>query len=206
MTSPFTPSGIPPGAELAGSPFSPGSIPTQSAATSVGLTAAGVLSWTNPLVMAGYPLSYVAATSGSAAWPTGSLAILLPFSLPAALQARRILWHNGSSVSGNVDAGVYNEDGTLVVAVGGVAQSGVSVAQSAALSAPTIIGPGSYFLALVIDNTTGTAWRIAPNAAVLRGVGVQQASAAYPLPASLTLAAPANAMAPAISLGFTTVL
>ena len=171
---------------------------------SSGGAAAGASGWSTPAVVAHSSVGVGAWLMGpavtalaSGAWPTASLALLFPFSITTQLTAQSACWCNGTVVSGNVDAGIYNEDGTRVISVGGVAQAGISATQQANFSAPTAIAAGSYFFALVLDNITGTVNKFGPGAGVLSACGVQQAAAAYPLPASVTLAAPANNFLPA---------
>ena len=197
MPSPFTPSTIP-ASNPASGPFA-ASIPgtgSVGGTALVGFPAPSTISHASPAVGAYGLLSTVSALS-SVAWPTASLAILVPFSVPVAGTVYSAIWTNGAAVSGNVDAGVYNEDGTLLASVGGVAQAGINVNQQAAFTAPTAIPSGSYFFALVLDNITGTIDRYSPGVNVLIAEGVRQAAAAYPLPASVALAAPVNALLPA---------
>lgn len=138
-------------------------------------------------------------------WPTANLAILIPFSLPTAGTIQHMAWLNGGAVSGNVDAGIYNEDGTKVVTTGSVAQAGISLIQIASVSGTALVA-GSYFLVLCVDNTTAQMQRTSLGNGFLQSCGVQQASAAVPMGATLTLANPANAFCPWVAAGFTAVL
>lgn len=141
--------------------------------------------------------------TGSAVWPTANLALFMPFSIPAQQTVNRMIWFNGTVVSGNVDAGVYNEDGTRVVTCGSTAQAGISVAQVANVTA-TPLAAGSYFMALACDNITATFSRWPFAATYLRGGPIVQAAGSFVLPASVTFAAPANAYLPLLSVGFVT--
>jgi hypothetical protein len=206
VSSPFSPSSIPSGSTLAGSPFSPGLVPgLGGSGIGGGLLSAGTLTLSSPLVMGGFMASQVIGPS-VAVWPAANLAICVPFCLPAAQTVRHMAWCNGGAVSGNVDAGVYNEDGTKVITTGSTAQAGLNVLQIAAVTA-TPLAAGSYFMVLCSDNITGQWLRVAAiGAANLQGSGLQQAAAAVPLGATLTLANPANAFIPWFAVGFSSVL
>lgn len=203
MPSPFVPPSIPSGSTLAGSPFSPGSLPgSGSGSGGVVAMASGVLNAADILTACGW-FDLGANVTAGATWPTANLAILYPFSLPAANTLNRVIWFNGAAVSGNVDGGVFNEDGTRVGTIGSTAQAGTNVPQVANVGA-VALAAGSYFMALCCDNTTGQFSRWGYDQRILRGVGLQQAAAAVPLGASLTLANPANAFAPLMAIGFVT--
>lgn len=129
----------------------------------------------------------------SAAWPTASLAIFYPFILEEPERAFQMSTENGATVSGNVDVGIYNEAGTRLVSIGGVAQAGVSTIQLHDI-ADTALAPGLYYQAVVLDNTTGTFSRNGSvGASTGRIAGLQQMAAAYPLPATATFATFATA-------------
>lgn len=142
--------------------------------------------------------SNVATGYGSAVWPTANLAIFVPFTVSAPYAIQRIGWMNGAAVSGNVDAGVYAVDGTKLASLGATAQSGTNAVQSAALS--LTLAPGKYYMALVVDNITGTIQRQNPSLQNLRFAGVLEMAAAYPLPATATFATPANANIPSVCI------
>ena len=206
MSTIFTPSSIPSGATVAGSPFSPGGIPGQAAG--VGGSPGGVpgvISSSSPIVAAGFG----AGMSGNYTptnWPTANLAIAMPFSIPYAVTIRSAFWQNGGTLSGNVDCGVYNEDGTKVITTGSVVQAGATTTQNASLSATTLAA-GSYYLVLCLDNVTGTFYRLAPGGTqYLQGAGCQQATAAVPMGASLTFANVANNLFPHCGVAISSVL
>ena len=131
----------------------------------------------------------------SVTWPVASTALFYPFSVATPFTATKIMWANGAAVSGNVDAGVYDSTGVRVGAIGSTAQAGVSATQSATLS--LVLNVGTYYLALVLDNTTGTFMRRGPGIGV---TGWAQIAAAFPLPATVTLATGGTAYQPAFGL------
>lgn len=141
------------------------------------------------------------ATFASAVWPTGNRAILWPFRLNAA-QLATLLWlANGAVVSGNVDLGIYAPDFTRIVSTGSTAQTGTSAIQTFNI-ADTLLGPGDFYLAVTLDNGTGTVYRTANNAVSSRSAGMIQQAAAFPLPATLTPALIGSAFLPLSGLLF----
>jgi hypothetical protein len=113
-------------------------------------------------------------------------------------------WTNGTAVSGNIDVGIYIPDEnnpvtvTRLVSGGGKAQAGTSAKQSYDIT-DTVLGRGTYYFAMSLDNTTGTL--AGPNwasAFVAAGVGAAVVETAYPLPATATLATFAGTLMPAL--------
>lgn len=204
MSPTFTPSSVPATSTGAGGPFSPSTTPGSGTSGSGGVAANAdsVLGISDPLCMCQYMITSGFATA-STAWPAANRALLMPFSLPTAATVRRVLMFNGGTVSGNFDAGIYNEDGTQVITTGSTAQAGIAQTQVTNLT-PTSLVAGSYFMVLCFDNTTATVNQWTPDQRILRALGMQQAAAAVPLGASLTLAAPAGANVPLMSIGFVT--
>lgn len=140
---------------------------------------------------------------GTVTWPAANRVILLPFYLSEAKTLAKIRIFNGSPVSGNLDAGIYDASGTKVVTLGSTAQSGTNAQQildiaDTALSANTL-----YYAALILDNTTGTVGRATPGIAAGQLHGMKQVASSIPLGASLTYAAIASDFAPNMILEFT---
>jgi hypothetical protein len=125
---------------------------------------------------------------GSAAWVAANTAIFIPFRLSSAMLMKLLFVYNGSSVSGNIDVGIYAKDGTKLVSSGSTAQAGTSAFQTFDI-ADTLIGPGVFYLAAVMDNGTGHTTRLTPGVAIGRLLGAAQMATAFPLPATATLAA-----------------
>lgn len=122
----------------------------------------------------------------SAAWPSANRALLYPVSLDAPFTAARMFWVNGGTVSGNVDAGLYDASGHRLGSTGSTAQAGTSALQSAALTASVGLAPGTYYLALAVNNTTATFYRTVISFSTFTWAG---AASAFALPATVTLAA-----------------
>lgn len=125
----------------------------------------------------------------SAAWPSANEAVYIPITVERFTVVAQIWWLNGGTASGNVDCGLYTEEGTLLTSSGSTAQTGTSVLQAVNVTDLTI-GPGLYYIALVLDNTTGTVGsQSAATVELNRMNGVLQQATAFPLPATATFAA-----------------
>lgn len=138
-------------------------------------------------------------TFGSATWPTANLAIGYPFMLSEARTALQMWVFNGTAVSGNIDAGIYDSTGTKLVSKGSTAQSGTSTLQLLDIT-DTALKPNTlYYAWMSVDNTTATITRLAGSVSIAQtsGTGVLQMAAAFALPATITGAAVANNYIPA---------
>ena len=139
----------------------------------------------------------------SGAWPATNLAIYVPFIVHGARTIKRILVHIGGATSGNVDAGIYAEDGTKKVTIGSTAVGTGNEVQELDIT-DTALTAGRYFMALAFDNTTVACIR----AAVItknRVIGVKEETSAFPLPSSATYVESASrAYIPSFSLSLVT--
>jgi hypothetical protein len=136
----------------------------------------------------------------STAWGTANLAIYSPIWLPFRYPARNFFVYNGATLGGNLDVGIYNQDGTLIWSAGSTAQAGTSALQFFAKD--ILLEPGCYFLALSSNSTTATYFCNGSGSATKnRELGVLQQTSAFALPATATFAAAAQARIPLI--GFT---
>jgi hypothetical protein len=115
-------------------------------------------------------------------WPAVSRAIFLPFVLYRPVTAYGMFIHNGSVVSGNVDLGIYAHTGHKIVTTGSTAQAGVSDLQEISFASPTPLGPGYYFMAISIDNTTARVLRRALGGPEHEAAGGYQDAGEHPLP------------------------
>lgn len=123
-------------------------------------------------------------STASAVWPTASLALFFPFQLFEPALATKMVVYNGAAVSGNVDAGIYDRVGTRLASSGSVAQAGINGTQELDFT-DVVIGPGVFYMALVLDNITGTFFRGA--SAGTSSMAYTMASA-FALPATATFA------------------
>lgn len=129
---------------------------------------------------------------GSTSWGVANTAAFYPLVVPCPYLVRRVFWANGSSVAGNVDAGIYTQGGSLLGSAGSTAQSGASVLQYDTLTTPVLLLPGRlYYLAYANSNssTANRAWASTTiGAGKGRVAGFAQMAAALPLPQTATFA------------------
>jgi hypothetical protein len=147
----------------------------------------------------------ISTSPASTAWPTANTAVYIPFRVFAPFLVAQIAWANGSAVSGNIDAGIYDAVGTRLVSAGSTVQSGAAAVQTVDIT-DTWIGPGLFYLALALDNTTGTVQRTSASLARQRLTGCFQQATAFALPATATFAAVATANIPVFGLCTRTVI
>lgn len=142
----------------------------------------------------------------SAAWVAANRAFHVPFYIPEVVTVVKLWWLNGSSVSGNVRIGIYRQsDLSLIVSSGAVAQAGTSAMQEADI-ADTVLTPGTYYVALALDNNIGHVLRSAPANTFLRAAGVTQESSAYPLPPTMTPVVMSTACLPQCGMALRTLV
>lgn len=140
-----------------------------------------------------------ASGMGAGTWPAANRALYIPFELDFPAIAKQMAF-TVTTQSGNFDAGIYSETGSRLVSKGSTA---VPVAGIAAIDiADTVLTPGTYFMALNIDNTTAAVQRSSgPPAETLRACGLQQqAVGAIALPATAAFANPASAFLPQLAV------
>ena len=95
----------------------------------------------------------------SAVWPSANLAIGYPFSVLNPSTALQMWCFNGATAAGNLDMGIYNDDGTKLVTKGSTAQAGTSDIQLLNIT-DTALAPGTrYWAVLGSDSATATFFR-----------------------------------------------
>ena len=145
----------------------------------------------------GRDLSGMGISAATAGWPAANRAIFMPITIYNPITVVKMFIENGASTSGNIDVGIYDSDGAIIVSSGSTAQSGVSATQEFDIT-DTLLNPGLYYLAAAMDNTTGTVLRWGLSGAVARGIGVAQMASAFPLPSTATFAALASSFIPGV--------
>ena len=101
--------------------------------------------------------------------------------------------------TGKIDVGIYTVDGGRLVSSGSVIQTDANSLQEFDIT-DTAIGPGLYYMAVSLDNTTNTLFRYSTNAQNAKGFGLLQQASAHALPASATYAALTESIIPLIGL------
>ena len=136
------------------------------------------------------------ANASSGAYPASNRAIFIPFYVSKPTVIINAFAYNGATASGNLDIGIYDIAGTKLVSTGSTAQTGTNAIQTIALTS-TEIGPGVFYLAIAMDNTTGTLFRQTFGVARLDQVtGIAQMASAFTLPATATFASVASDFVP----------
>ena len=141
----------------------------------------------------------------SAVYVAANRAIFFPFRIPHPLLVVKLFAANGTVVSGNIDVGIYDVAGTRLVSSGSTLQAGISAIQEFNI-ADTLLGPGLFYLAVAMDNVTGTLFRGSSGGTapvpleLLVTQGMAQQATAFPLPATATFAQVAQDYIPVIGL------
>ena len=126
-------------------------------------------------------------TSINTAWQTANKAAFIPFSVYAPITIVKMFVVNGATVSGNIDVGIYDAFGARLVSKGSTAQSGTSTIQTFDIT-DTLLQPGLYYMAIAMDNTTGTLLQWTPTTNHASTMGLFEQATAFPLPSSFTAA------------------
>lgn len=129
------------------------------------------------------------------AWPLANLALFIPVEVTEAIVLTGIYWATGGTAGGNLDIGLYNEDGTKVVSHGTVARGTVNSLNSSFALTDTTVGPGRYFMAMSADSTNIYNAAV-PAAGLLEALGVCEMQTAFVLPSPATLVRTTRAYAP----------
>lgn len=138
------------------------------------------------------------ATTG--AWTANNDAYFIPFEIWETIVVQYMFIWNVTP-SGNIDLGIYSEDGTRLASTGSTALSGSNTTQGIALSAT--LAPGKYYMAAACSTTGYTPAIVTTGVIELtraRAGGCLTMASAFPLPATATFAAIASAYVPMIGL------
>lgn len=144
-------------------------------------------------------------TMSSAIWTTANTALYVPITLEIPITVIRMGIHVGTQ-SGNCDVGIYDEKGNRIVskgstAVGAAGLQTFDMTASVSGTASPTLSPGTYFMAMNVDNVTAAFFRTSNSAALCRISGVQQqAVGAVTLPATATFANPGGGYVPGMCI------
>lgn len=152
-----------------------------------------------------YRNALTVAVSVSAVWPAANRAIHVPIWLPTTELIVKLWAMNGAVVSGNIDVGLFAEDGTLIKAAGSTVQAGTNTLQEFDIT-DTLVGPGWFYLSAALDNATGTIFAVTSGSVVENQLaGLAQQATAFPL-ANATLATVGSAYCPVLGATTRTVM
>lgn len=138
-------------------------------------------SWSE-LALGGSMISAASVGQASAAWPAAGLVIYVPVTLTEPVLVTKVFWAFGVP-AGNVDAGVFDEAGNVLLSAGTTAVAGTNNTAQAVDVTDTVIGRGRYYLGMAADTvTTLTIARGALAAGIYQSFGLlEQASVTLPL-------------------------
>jgi hypothetical protein len=129
---------------------------------------------------------------------TANRAYYVPVRLVQPITITQIGWHNGSGVTGNIDAGVYLPDGTRLFSTGATANNGtISVMQWVNVT-DFQLGPGLFYFAISTSSGIMSLHRCNMNVSVAGILGMVTQASAHPLPAQATFATAASGPWPLI--------
>lgn len=136
-------------------------------------------------------------TPASAVYPAANRALYIPFRISTPFLVKTLFCLNGAAVSGNIDVGIFGQAGARLVSAGSTPQAGTNAIQIFDVT-DTLLGPGRFYLAVAMDNGTGTLFRSAPTTVFPAGQGAAQQATAFALPATATLATYSSGYIPVI--------
>lgn len=155
----------------------------------------------------GYTLSSIngGSTPSSGAWPAANDALFIPITIKQSVRVKRIYWWNGNSVSGNLDVGVYTKAGGRIISSGSIAQTGGGTALQFYNPTDFNLSAGIYYLAMAMNNTTGTQLRQNAGVNNMICLGCAKQASAFALPATATFATVTASYLPFIGLEIGTI-
>lgn len=154
----------------------------------------------------GYVGTTAITTGTDTTWPSANLALYVPIRIPEEVTIKRLLWRTGAASSGNYDIGLYDSDtegepDSRLASLGSTAFPG-SDTEVASNIADQTVGPGLFYMALAVDNTTARvrfAASLNVQAELLHRLGLWSQSSAFPLPATATPVVSTSGLYPMIS-------
>lgn len=153
--------------------------------------------------MEGGLVSVVGTTSTT--WPAANLAVYCPVVVTTHGTIIRFYAANGAVVSGNIDVGLYDIAGTLLVSSGSTPQAGTTAIQTFDTT-DLVVGIGVFYLAVAVDNTTATIQCQTLTSAIHgKLAGFAEQTSAFPLPAVAALATFTRLIVPGIGASFSVI-
>lgn len=137
--------------------------------------------------------------TSAVAWPSANLAFFIPFRVKHTFTVVKMSWINGTVATDNVDVGVYDQSGNLLVSSGSTATSGINAIQTVDITDTTLL-PGLYYMAMARNGTTNTNKANNTSSILSRGIGVLSMATAFPLPNPATMVGSTTAYIPFIAL------
>lgn len=139
-------------------------------------------------------------TLASAAYPLANLAYFVPFQVAAPTTVVGVFWYNGTVTGGNCDVGIYDANLSRIVSLGTTGRGAASSIVVTNTLTDTTIYPGNiYYMGFAHDGVNNF-FRSAPAVPLLAACGVLEATTAFPLPATPTVAWCTRAVIPMFGL------
>jgi len=139
--------------------------------------------------------NFVRSNPGSGTWPANNRALFVPIVLPGPVRVKRLFAVNGAAASGNIDMGLYRQDGVKIITAGSTMQTGTNQPQFFNIT-DTDLAPGRYYLAIALSSTVGTNYRWNFPLGLMQLTGLAQMASAFALPDPITFTQAANAYMP----------
>jgi hypothetical protein len=132
---------------------------------------------------------WITANTGTGTFDVANRAYYYPIWLAHPIVVTKLWWQNGTTIAGNVDCGLYTDNGVRLVSTGSTAQTGSLAIQSVDI-ADTPIPGGLVYLAFVASTTAANFRAIGPGTGATTGVGPSTyfQTSAFPLPNPATFA------------------
>jgi hypothetical protein len=133
---------------------------------------------------------WITANTGTGTFDVANRAYYYPIWLAHPIVITKLWWHNGTAIAGNVDCGLYTDNGVRLVSTGSTAQAGTGAIQSVDI-ADTPIPGGLIYLAFVASSTGANFRAVATGSGGLAqgyGTSTYFQISAFPLPNPATFA------------------
>jgi len=129
------------------------------------------------------------SVAAATAWPTNNKALFCAFYVEYAVLAQKMACQV-TTQSGNLDMGIYDQKGNLLVSKGSTAvgAAGLQVLDIT----DTLLLPGTYFMAMACSTTAAAFSRASINTTMAPLEGLQEMTTAMPLPSTATFANPSQ--------------
>lgn len=137
------------------------------------------------------------------AWGTANLARGGWFVVPETVTVDGI-YHFGNAIfgAGNVDKGIYDMAGNLIVSTGSITATTVGTGACFGSIASTVLTPGLYYLAIACSNASYRVYGWATASTIQNSIaGAKQAASSFPLPDPITWVNGTNLIAAVPILG-----
>ena len=148
------------------------------------------------------PSLLVAAPNGGTNWAEVNRVIYVPLLLTHPFSLVRFWWANGTTLSGQIEVGLYSASGTRLATTGSIGGGVAAGTQSAAPTAGTIVlAPGFYRLAVTVNQINRRLLKFSSTVQNFRKLNVyEELTGGFGLPATATLGTNLSAWVPVFGI------